>query len=306
MMEPKVTVSDNERSLWAIKPTISTHNLDTMSEFSDEALAELLDRVDRKNTYALHMGHDPERPHENRLALHDHLSGAQLIEAVRAGRLWLNVTRIHEDAPDYAQAVQDLYDQLADQIPGFSPAVTTITLLISSPDALVYYHVDAPANLLWHIRGEKTIWIYPPHTEFVSQHDLEDIFADVAHEYIDYQPAFDQMATRFDLKPGQVAGWEPNSPHRVQNSSSFNVSLSTEHYTPAHRRKAGVYQANQLLRSRLGRDSLGTDVDGPVALGKRTMFAVARRLGQVPRGEKVHVPALRVDPLAPDGVRPLP
>jgi len=303
---PRVDVPADVVARWENDTVIAQHNLHESPLFDDEGLIELIDRTARDHLYALSMGTDLTRPDENLLALHEHLDGRQLLDAVKAGRLWLNITRIHEHAAAHSSVADDLYAQLANRIPGFEPTITTLTLLISSPQAMVYYHVDGPANLLWHIRGEKTIWIYPPEEQFVSQVDLEDIFASVSHEYIDYDPGFDARATEVPLTPGMLAGWRPNSPHRVTNGNSFNVSLSTEHYTPHQRTKARVYQANRLLRTKLGRSSLATSTSGPVAAAKQATFAVARRTGQLPAtSSKQHVPALRVDPDAPNGVVPL-
>lgn len=302
---PQLAIPDEAVVGWEKGPTLASHNLHESPLFDDDALVELLDTTERENVYALHMGTDLARPDENRLAVHDHLNGRQLLDAVKDGRLWLNVTRIHEHAPAYTDVAESLYRQLADSVPGFEPEITTLTLLISSPSAMVYYHVDGPANLLFHIRGDKKIWIYPPDEEFIAQHDLEDIFASVSHEYIDYDPRFDDRATVIDLEPGMLAGWAPNSPHRVLNGDSFNVSLSTEHYTPAQRKKARVYQANRLLRTKLGRQHPSTDVSGAGALSKQAMFAVARRTGRLPTGSKRHTPQLRVAPEAPESVQPL-
>lgn len=303
--EPTLCVTDDAIAKWERAPTVSSHNLHQSPLFGDDALVELLDATARENLYALHMGSDLLRPDENRLALHDHLSGRELLQAVRDGRLWLNVTRIHEHAAAYTEIAEAMYEQLANAVPGFSPEITTLTLLISSPKAMVYYHVDGPANLLFHIRGQKRIWIYPPDDEFIAQTDLEDIFASVSHEYIDYDHAFDERATVIDLEPGMLAGWAPNSPHRVTNGDSFNVSLSTEHYTPNQRKKARVFQANRLLRTTFGRNNPRTDLAGLGAVSKQAMFAVARRTGRLPTGAKQHTPQLRVAPGAPESVQPL-
>ena len=303
---PQIDIPPEMRKQWETAPTISRHNLSECPLFADGAIIELLDRTPKENLFALHMGADPELHGENRLAIHDDLSGEALFRAVQRGRLWLNVTRIDLFADRYTDLVDTLYDQMKHQIPSFSPKMTTITLLVSSPFALVYYHVDGPASLLWHIRGEKELWIYPRAEDFIRQADLENIFAGAAHEYLPYKREFDSAATHYHLRPGMLVGWAPNSPHRVTNGSSFCVSLSTEHFTSAHRRKARVYKANRLLRSTLGLQHLSTRVFGASSLAKQAIGALANRVG-VGRttGEKRHIPALRVDPDAPDGVRRL-
>ncbi len=302
---PELEIPKVARDGWERGPTLSRHNLAESPLFSDGAIIDLLDRTPKENLFALHMGDDPERHDENRLAVHDGLSGEALLHAVQRGRLWLNVTRIDLFAHRYSEIVESLYSKLMQQIPGFRPNVTTITLLVSSPSALVYYHVDGPASLLWHVRGEKRLWVYPIEERFISQPDLEDIFAGAAHEYLPYKTEFDAAAVRYDLTPGVLASWPPNSPHRVTNGDSFCVSLSTEHFTPGHRRKARVYKANRLLRVTLGLRGLSTRSSGAPSLAKQAVLSLVARTG-VGRGPpKRHAPALRVDPDAPGGVRPL-
>lgn len=302
---PEVEIPSAMREQWERGATISLHNLAQCPLFDDGSIIELLDRTPKENLFALHMGADPELHDENRLAVHDGLSGEALFRAVQRGRLWLNVTRIDLFAHQYSEVVDLLYDQLRHQIPKFNPRVTTITLLVSSPSALVYYHADGPASLLWHIRGEKHLWVYPREERFISQPDLEDIFAGAAHEYLPYKRDFDSAAAHYALTPGTLASWAPNSPHRVTNGSSFCVSLSTEHFTPEQRRKARVYQANRLLRRTLGLQRLSTRASGAPSLAKQAVFGLAARAGLGRATGKRHIPALRVDPEAPDGVRPL-
>jgi hypothetical protein len=304
---PEVHIPVASREQWERGPAISQHNLAQSPLFQEDALVELLDRTPKENLFALHMGHDPELNAENRLALHDGLSGADLLRAVKNGRLWLNVTRIGTVDKAYQELASELYRQVAAQVPGMQADITTVTLLVSSPNALVYYHVDGPASLLWHIRGEKRIWIYPIEDRLIRQTDLEDIFAGVAHEYIPYKLDYDSGAQVFDLEPGMLASWPANSPHRVTNGPVLNVSLSTEHFTPRHRRKARIYRANRMLRLALGMRELDTRCTGARALAKQVMLGVASRtgVGVAKSAPKRHEPALRVSPDAPGGVVPL-
>ncbi len=218
----------------------------------------------------------------------------------------MNVTRIHEGAPEYRELSQSLYDDLAGQIAGFHPSLTTVTMLISSPNAVVHFHVDGPENLLWVARGEKRLWVYPSSEEFVPTPCLESIFAGVSHEYVPYLESFEASAEVVDLKPGDLVSWPANAPHRLVNTDSFNVSLSTEHFTPDHRKKARVYQANHLLRTRLGRQRLSGESTGPSATAKQIFFAAARRAHLTPStAAKVHTPKFVIDTDAPGSVREL-
>ena len=285
---------------------VGGHRLQDHRLFSDAALIDLLDRFPRQHLYAFHMGSDPCRIEENRLVRQDGLSGAELLQAVRSGRLWLNLTRADRADADFRTLITELYQQLAALLPGFVPESSQGTLLISSPRALVYYHADGPASVLWHLRGRKRVWVYPPlDARYMRRELLEDIFAGVRHEYLPYETAYDEAAQVYDLEPGQWIAWPQNAPHRVSNLDGLNVSLSTEHFTAASQRRFRLYLANRYLRTRLGIQGLSAREEGPVAAAKILTQRVARKLGLDPVQLRQHQAVLRVQPGAPDGVAPL-
>lgn len=285
------------------RPVVGRHRLHHHELFTDAALIDLLDHFPRQNLYALSMGTDPARAEENRLALHDGVSGAELLQAVRNGKLWLNVTRVNRADARYGRLISGLYEELSAQVPGFSPDASQGTLLISSPRALVYYHADGPASALWHIRGRKRVWVYPAlDPRYMKRELLEDIIAGARHEYLPYEHAYDQGAGVYDLEPGQWIAWPQNAPHRVTNLDSVNVSLSTEHFTRESRRRCRVYVANRFFRTRLGWNNLSAREDGLAALAKIAVQRVARKIGLDPLQFKRHIPVLRVAPDAPGGV----
>jgi hypothetical protein len=301
-MMPVVRLSAENKTDFGRRPLVATHNLHQSDLFTDPALIDLLDRFPRQHLYALSMGTDPTRI-ENRLALHDGVSGAELLRAVKNGRLWLNVTQVDRADGRYRELIDQLYAQLATQVPGFSPLASHGTLLISSPRALVYYHADGPASALWHIRGRKRIWIYPAlDGRYIQREFLEDIFAGVRHEYLPYQSAYDQAAVSYELGPGQWATWPQNAPHRVTNLDDVNVSLSTEHFTPQTRRRSQIYVANRFFRTRLGLEYLSAQEHGPLALAKTVIHRLARKGGLDRVKIARHRPTLRVDADAPGGV----
>jgi len=302
-LTPVVQLSTADKADFGRRPLLATHNLHQSELFTDAALIDLLDNFPRQHLYALTMGNDLARTDDNRLALHDGVSGAELLRAVKNGRLWLNITRVDRADARYRALIDQLYAQLAVQAPGFAPVASQGTLLISSPHAIVYYHADGPASVLWHIRGRKRIWIYPALDErLVRRELLEDIFAGVRHEYLPYEHAYDRAAVVYDLEPGQFATWPQNAPHRVTNLDSVNVSLSTEHFTRQSRWRARVYTANRFFRTRIGLRNLSTREHGPAAVMKTVIHRLASKAGLDPLQVKHHVPSMRVDPDAPGGV----
>jgi hypothetical protein len=306
MAEPLVEISTEDRPRFGRVPLLGRHRLHELDLFSDEALIELLDGFPRENLFALSMGYDLRRPEENRLALHDGVSGADLLKAVKRGRLWLNVTRVDRVDRRFRDLIDQLYVELEKQCPEFHPSGSQGTLLISSPEAMVYYHADGPPTLLWHIRGRKRVWMYPALDErFAARDALEDIFAGVGHEYLPYRPELDDGSVSQVLDPGQLASWPQNAPHRVTNLDSVNVSLTTEHFTKASRSRARLFQANRFLRCKLGIRPRSINTAGPAALAKTALHRAARAMGMDVNPPKRHVPSLRVDPTAPLGCVPL-
>ena len=285
------------------------HHLSQLDLFTDDALSAVLDSYPEERLHILTMGLDPERSADNERVERGGASGAELLESVRRGRLWLNITGIDEVDRRYRTLVDGLYEEVGRQAPGFSSVETHATLLVSSPGAMVYFHVDGPPSFLWHIRGRKRLWVYPALDEtLVSRQHLEDVFAGVRQEYMPYQRSFDQYAQEFDLEPGQVAMWPQNAPHRITNLDSLNVSLVTDHYTPQARKRARAYRANRFLRSRLHVPGtwLSTRDRGPLATAKLAVQQAGRRLGMEAPTSKAHRPAVRrIDPTAPDGLSAL-
>jgi len=301
-LAPAVQLSAENKADFGRRPLVAIHNLHQSDLFTDSALIDLLDRFPRQHLRVLSARSDLTRI-ENRLARHDGVSGAELLRAVRNGRLWLSVEQVDRADKRYRELIDRLYERLAAQVPGFAPFASRGTLLISSPRAFVCYHADGQASALWHIRGRRRIWIYPAlDGRYIQRELLEDIFAGARHEYLPYESAYDQAAVSYELGPGQWATWPQNAPYRVTNLDDLNVSLSTEHFTAQTRRRSQVYVANRFFRTHLGLQSLSAQEEGPCALAKTVVHRLARKSGldrvQVAR----HRPTLRVDADAPGGV----
>jgi len=287
-------------------PHRNRHRLHELGEFGDDALIRLLDGYPRERIQVFTMGTDPTRSDEWASVDKGDASGADMLEAVRRGRLWINVVRIQSAESPLAELVQRLYREIAEQRPAFHPDGITSTLLISSPQAQVYYHVDGPANFLWHIRGRKRLYVYPPNPPYLSKERLEDIFANVVGEEMHYDPIWDRDAAVMDLAPGDWAAWPHNSPHRVENLGTFNVSITTNHVTPQNLRRSHVYLANRYLRRKWGVQSTSTREAGAVPALKAFGYRVYRKLGlDDAKSTFAYAPRYRIDLGSPTALLPL-
>src|SRR5262249_39924269 len=147
----------------------------TLNLFDDEQLVELLDRHPRRDLGINTMGDDPARRDEWQEGRAGSLNADQLLEAVGAGRIWLNIPRVMDHHRQYAELVRALYHELEGVCPGLQTFNHSANLLVSSPGAQVYFHLDCPANMLWHIRGRKRVWAYPLESQVVSDETIEAV-----------------------------------------------------------------------------------------------------------------------------------
>jgi hypothetical protein len=283
---------------------LAPHRLHESGLFDDDNLIRMLDRHPLRDLGINTMGPTAAR-FEWREGSRNGVPSDVLLQLVRRGRLWINLRNVMLHHPEHRDAIHAMYDDLEAKSLGFKADQRSANLLISSPGALVHYHLDAPVNMLWHLRGVKRVWVYPLTERFVSQENLEGICAGALVEDLPFDPAFDEAAQVFDVQPGQMLTWPQNTPHRVTNLEGMNVSLSTEHKNPRALRQVNVHLANRFLRGKLGLPCRSMSVDGPAAYAKQFLIRLVRRYGKLRRmpvmmGNKYPV-TFRVDPDAPQG-----
>lgn len=257
---------------------IAQHRLHELPLFDDQHLIATLVDHPATDLGINSMGADPVRRDQWREGRRGNLDAGQLLEAVRRGRLWLNLRRVMDHHPIYAELVHSLYDQLEAACPGLRAYNRSANLLISSPQALVYYHLDCPVNMLWHLRGTKRVWAYPLESGLVSDDTIEAVLCGEKSEELDFHRDWDELAVVHDLEPGEMITWPQHTPHRVVNTGGLNVSLSTEHMTQEAARRNNIYLANRHFRALLGGDWKDVRLTGFKAAAKEFALRVARRV----------------------------
>lgn len=306
-MQPLVvSFGDKHRALWGNGPVRVRHRLDETGLFSDEALARLLNNYPRQNYDLLHMAEQGA----GNLALWEEgelgpLDGEAALEAIKAGRLWLNLRRVHESSAPHARLLQQMFDDLAAQLPGFQPYRLNLGILISSPGAQVYYHADVPGQSLWHLRGRKRVYLYPNHAPFLPEDQIEKIILGFTEAEIDYQPWFEEHARRFELEPGELLSWPLNAPHRVENLEGVNVSVTTEHWTTQIRNSYAVRYANGVLRNQLGLTPPPPTTSGARFWARAALAAGVKASGVLRQKQMERWVRWQLAPDRPDKMRPI-
>jgi len=235
---------------------VFTHNIADSELFTEEALIALIDRYPREAVEVFTMGYDPTIFGEwylGRKTTRDgrELDGRALMEAVKHGRLWLNLRRVNHSDPAVGELCERIFAEVAEQT-GTHNLKTDLGLLVSSPNAHVVYHLDMPMVMLWQIRGEKTVYLYPPETGLFTDRQIEGIALRESDENLPYETAFDAQAYAHPFVKGEMLTWPQNAPHRIVNGNSINVSLSIEFMTPRALWRANVIYANGVLRRLFG------------------------------------------------------
>lgn len=296
-------ISPQLRELWPNHTVKLTHHLAGNDLFRDESLARLIDLVDPSLLGIKTMGAHCRDPLAWYRCGREGVSGADVLDAVRRGRIWINISAVHESEPRFTAILNGLYDEMEAQLPGFHATKRRLGLLISSPSAEVVYHADPLGQGLVQIRGRKRVWIYPTTPPFLPPQQIEDIVRGVTEEELSYEPWFDGHAEVHDLEPGEMLYWALNSPHRVTNYDCLNVSLTTEHWTKQVRSMYMMNFGNGLLRSHKITPR-SRALSGP-AFWTKVGLTAAQRLR---RGSSNAMPApvaYTVDPMSETGTRPV-
>lgn len=280
------------------------HGLHERPMFDDAGLVSLLDRYPRDKLGVFTMGEDPVDWGSWRRGEAGDLSGQELLDAAKAGRIWLNLRKTNDYLPDYAELEREIFAEKEAEVPGLRTFKRDLGMLISSANAQVFYHLDVPLVSLWQLRGRKTVWLYPVADPYIGEPQLERIVLKETAEQFAYDPAWDAGATAFEMEPGVMVTWPQNAPHRIENGPMLNVSLSIEFMTPPAVMRANVLYANGVLRKTGARPRLQA-APHPAALAKIALARGVKASGLSKTFQKNLASTFRVDPAAPNAIAPL-
>jgi hypothetical protein len=193
------------------------HDLHTRPMFDDAGLAALLDAYPRNRLGIFTMGEDPVDWRSWRCGRAPDLSGAELMKAVHAGRIWLNLRAANHHVADYEALAKEVFGAKETLIPGLRTFKRDLGVLISSANAQVFYHLDTPLVSLWQIRGQKTVRVYDRTASFLAPEQIEGVVLRETAEQMPFDPAWDEAAETIELAPGMMVTWPQNAPHRIVN-----------------------------------------------------------------------------------------
>ena len=186
------------------------HALHERPMFDDEGLARLLDQYPRDKLGVFTMGEDPKAWTTWRKGSPGNLSGDQLLDAAKSGRIWLNLRQTNDHVAEYAALSDEIFADKEAHVPGLKTFKRDVGMLISSANAQVFYHLDVPLVSLWQLRGRKKVWVYPVADPYIGDPQLERIVLKETAEQFAYDPSWDAGATFPVQNIGQaqvIDGW---------------------------------------------------------------------------------------------------
>lgn len=227
----------------------ASHNAHHLEQFSDAKLAELLDLYPREKLGIYRFPSHDKSAQKAEHGCAPTLSGAEIMETVRKGQIWLNLRAVNKELPEYEALAETIFGQLK-EASGTATFKEDVGVLISSPNIHVHYHLDIPLVCLVQLRGEKKVSIYPRRAPFVEPDQISDFALRRQDEQMTYSERFEAAANVVSLEPGLAVTWPQTAPHRVQNGDSLNVSLSCEFMTGEGILKANALHTNASLRNK--------------------------------------------------------
>lgn len=258
---------------------VHAHNLVERGFASDEALAEVLHRYPAELFDINLYDYDAEGQVSLRTGARGSLSGDQLLAAIQAGRLWVNLRDASTGCPDLWAAAMGEFERIQATYPGMRAVTNAGQLIISSPAAKVPYHFDAAGVVLFHLRGRKRIFVYPGDEAHLPERNMEQVVARQTTEELPYTRAFEADAHVVDLEPGQALTWPLYAPHRVENLDRFCVSLSMDFQTWSSRIRNGALYTNAVIRSRGGAPRFTDGMSQPELAARWAASLALKRVG---------------------------
>jgi hypothetical protein len=281
--------NETHSELWGHQTIRLEHSLHRQPAFSLDEIARLIEAHPRAHYSLVKTGargaHRVWR--EGEIGT---LSGRQVIEAISRGGLWLNLREVSAVDRRYRTMIDHMFAEVAAKVRGFEAQTLVAGILISSPDAQVYYHVDLPGQGLIQISGRKRVYVYPNTPPFIRPEHLEDCALFQDETSIPYAAWYDSHAQVFDLEPGQMLIWPLNAPHRIENLDTVNVSMTVSYMNEDIRRAQVLHCANGILRHRFGHTPKSRATRGPVFFAKQVMQRLLREGKWVTRQRAVRCP----------------
>jgi len=123
-----------------------------------------------------------------------------------------------------------------------------VLILISSPNRITSYHMDAECNFLVQAVGSKTIWVYDQTDRTLVSYEARERYHMGNYNSISYEEDRQCDACSYELPAGYGVHIPVFAPHWVRNHDNVSVALSVNYELRPMLTERRIYRVNGVLR----------------------------------------------------------
>lgn len=161
------------------------------------------------------------------------------------------VIREVERDPLYKPLVEEMFKsiKLFNKKAGISMYNCHAWIFITSPEGITPYHRDQEHTHFFHVRGEKTVWLWD-HTNRSLITQEEDEFFHGVNKLTKtiYRDSLMKHAHEFKVVPNEGLYFPPTAPHMVENGNEYSISMTLTYMSNMNMRVRRIHKINQIIR----------------------------------------------------------
>ncbi len=250
MLDTTATNPDRRfRDLFNIDSFVFEHDLHTQQLYSIDSLVGLARRLGPDSAYWSTRPIDVSDGWEDAQGRKPSLEEA--VASVETSNTLVVLKNIEQDDV-FGPVFQSVVEMMAARV---GPALEQdmlhgrATLLISSPHRVTGYHIDAEANFLLQLRGEKQVYVFDgSDRQVMPAVELERFYSGDLNAARFKEDLQQTKARTIDFRPGLGVHVPIEWPHWVKNGESMSVSISINYDMRSNAKMARLYRANHRLR----------------------------------------------------------
>lgn len=228
-MNLEIFPSEAKRSFAAaypLRPAHLNHRLTGHPLFELDALGSLAGRLparDMEHNAAtdLRLGISEAETPSNGLSIQETIATID-----RCGS-WVLLRQVQQD-PLYKDLLHDVLAELRPQVePVTGPMLRLVAFIfISSARAVTLPHFDPEYNILFQIRGTKTMTVFPAEDREIVTPQFREQYFSGGRRYLPWQEEFAERGNPMHIAPGEGIYVPILAPHWVKTHEEVSVSLS--------------------------------------------------------------------------------
>lgn len=223
-----------------------SHNLQSHPLLSLESLARLGDSL-HPRFIECNLGDQPIGVETVPQQLLENV-GRRILKIDRA-ESWIALREVDRD-PAYKALLNELLEEMRPKITERTGAIFNVQgfIFITSPGGITPYHFDPEHNILFQVRGNKTVNVFPAGDTSFAPDEFHEIYHTGGRPELPWRDEMTTGATRIHIASGEAVYIPVMAPHFVQNGNEVSISISVTWKSEWCVEEADARGLNRLLR----------------------------------------------------------